>query len=53
MMMSRLLLYSVFLTILSIGLTGCGIRPSSLEPPSGDAAGQFPRTYPAPVDEKN
>lgn len=52
MTMPRFILYSFFAVILSMGLTGCGIRPGSLEPPSGDAAGQFPRTFPAPADEQ-
>lgn len=34
------------LMIVSLGmLSGCGIRPDSLQPPSGEET-QFPKTYP-------
>ncbi|MGH1397890.1 MAG: hypothetical protein ACRBCT_01620 [Alphaproteobacteria bacterium] len=43
----------LFLSFLSlITLSGCGIKPSSLEPPEGSAPRPFPRDYPAPIKEK-
>ncbi len=39
--------YIVLAGMLSILLSGCGVKPARLSPPSGEET-QFPRTYPDP-----
>jgi predicted small lipoprotein YifL len=40
-------LFMTALATLSLHLTGCGVKPGSVEPPSGaEEDGTFPRTYP-------
>lgn len=34
------------LTMAALLLSGCGIRPNSLEPPAGAEGKTYPRTYP-------
>jgi hypothetical protein len=36
------------MVFLSLSLSGCGIKPGDVEPPSGAGGGQFPHTYPDP-----
>jgi hypothetical protein len=36
--------------LISCTLAGCGIKPSSVEPPEGSEGTVFPRTYPAPEE---
>ncbi|HEY0901683.1 MAG TPA: hypothetical protein VGD95_06120 [Micavibrio sp.] len=43
--------YIVVAGILSILLTGCGIKPARLSPPDGTADTNFPRTYPDPATD--
>jgi len=35
--------------LLSLPLSGCGIRPSDVDPPPGVNKAAFPRTYPDPA----
>ena len=46
--MSSLFKYFFLFLALTPLLGGCGIKPSSLQPPSGDKAKPFPSTYPHP-----
>jgi predicted small lipoprotein YifL len=39
------------LALLVTGLAGCGKKPSTLDPPPGIAADNFPRTYPDPTTD--
>jgi hypothetical protein len=42
-------MYKIYLTtaVLSAALLcGCGVKPDSLDPPSGHENSSFPRTYP-------
>ncbi len=32
---------------LGLGLAACGRKPNAVDPPSGDDAPRFPRTYPS------
>lgn len=43
----RLLFIPVLATFLC--LTGCGIKPDSLDPTPGTRGGAFPHTYPDPA----
>lgn len=47
-MFKHLIIYSFVLIALSTALTGCGIKPGSVEPPPGAEDRVFPRTYPDP-----
>lgn len=47
-MRKRLVVYSLVLSILSMPLGGCGIKPESVDPPPGAEDTVFPATYPAP-----
>lgn len=40
--------YIVLAGMLSILLSGCGVKPARLSPPAGAEDTQFPRTYPDP-----
>lgn len=40
--------YIVLAGMLSILLSGCGVKPARLSPPSGSEDTPFPRTYPDP-----
>jgi hypothetical protein len=35
--------------LVALALTGCGKKPSLVEPPQGRAADRFPGTYPNPA----
>lgn len=43
--------YIVLAGILSILLTGCGVKPGRLSPPAGSEESHFPRTYPDPATD--
>ncbi|MCB1556019.1 MAG: hypothetical protein KDJ15_01770 [Alphaproteobacteria bacterium] len=48
-MIRQIALYSLLCLAVSIPLSGCGVKPTSLDPPPGSAGGEdFPHTYPAP-----
>lgn len=32
-------------------LTGCGVKPSDVDPPQGEERDEFPRTYPDPEND--
>ena len=38
--------YIALAAVMSIMLTGCGVKPTSLSKPSGSEDSSFPRTYP-------
>lgn len=38
--------FILFLVIAGLGLTGCGKKPSHIDPPLGTEEDTFPRTYP-------
>jgi len=46
--MRTLLLFMFVCFGLGFGLSGCGIKPSSVEPPEGSIQRPFPATYPNP-----
>ena len=37
----------IALTVLSLPLSACGIKPSSVDAPQGEDKDLFPRTYPS------
>ncbi len=40
--------YGLWLALLAtLVITGCGIKPTNLEPPSGADKKDFPKTYPS------
>jgi len=47
-MSCRIFIYSAVFVCLATVLSGCGIKPDSLEPPPGAEEKVFPRTYPDP-----
>jgi len=47
-MFKRILLCCFVFLSLSATLSGCGIKPGSVEPPPGAEDRVFPRTYPDP-----
>jgi len=48
---TRTVVIILALAILASPLSGCGVKPKKVDPPSGQAATQFPHTYPAPDDQ--
>ena len=36
----------LFLSLMLLGVSACGVKPGSLEPPEGVEDNQFPRNYP-------
>lgn len=44
--MRKFLVLSLFLALLAPGLSGCGIKPSNVDPPEGANEGDYPRVYP-------
>lgn len=40
--------YIVLLAMMSMGLSGCGVKPPRLSPPAGHEDSTFPHTYPDP-----
>lgn len=43
--------YIVVAGLMSMALTGCGVKPSTLSPPPGADERNFPRTYPDPATD--
>lgn len=43
--------YIVLAGLMSMGLTGCGVKPPRLSPPDGYEDSTFPNTYPDPATD--
>lgn len=43
--------YIVLAGLMSMTLTGCGVKPDRLSPPAGTEDSTFPRTYPDPATD--
>lgn len=41
----------LFILILSVPFSACGVKPDSVEPPPGSEDTLFPRTYPTSLKE--
>jgi hypothetical protein len=50
-MKKSLFLYMALALSMSTVLSGCGTKPSHLEPPPGAEKNGFPHTYPAPATD--
>lgn len=44
--------FLLFIIFVSISLSACGVKPSHVEPPIGAEDTAFPRTYPAPSEQR-
>jgi len=42
----------IMLVFLALGITSCGVKPSSVEAPQGRDKDMFPHTYPSEVEIK-
>ncbi|MCK5518163.1 MAG: hypothetical protein KAI61_02015 [Alphaproteobacteria bacterium] len=42
----RLIIMSLCLTLTLSAVSGCGIKPSEIDPPAGTEKDYFPKTYP-------
>jgi hypothetical protein len=43
--------FYLLLATVILGLSACGIKPSSVEPPEGSDGSSYPATYPNPSTE--
>ena len=48
----RLCVYIVLTGLMSMALTGCGVKPSSLSQPAGTENSGYPHTYPDPATDQ-
>ena len=47
-----MLSFCAILTLATLSVGGCGVKPPDVDPPQGEERDHFPRTYPDPLESQ-